>query len=109
MGLLGCSDFMRKPWARTNLLGNIFVASAAHLSLSSYEKLNQGKTMSTVLLVVIGLFSMVGALFDWDFFMNHRKARFIVAMLGREGARGFYLLLGAAIAAGGLSHMLGII
>jgi hypothetical protein len=48
-------------------------------------------------LVAGGLFSVCGAVFDWDFFFNNYRARPIVAMLGRTGARVFYALLGAAI------------
>lgn len=41
-----------------------------------------------------GLFSMVAAVADWDFVMNSRKARPLVWLLGRLGARVFYFLLG---------------
>lgn len=48
-------------------------------------------------LVAAGLFSICGAAFDWDFFMNHRKARFLVSVLGRTGARVFYFLIGLVV------------
>jgi hypothetical protein len=54
------------------------------------------------LLVGAGAFSIAGAAKDWDFFMNNRRARLIVAILGREGARVFYGLLGSAFVVGGL-------
>jgi hypothetical protein len=47
--------------------------------------------------IALGLFSAVCAAFDFEWFMNHRKARFFVKILGRMGARIFYVLLGAAI------------
>ncbi len=47
--------------------------------------------------MAIGLFSVVCAAFDFEWFMNHRKARFFVRILGRTGARVFYIVLGAAI------------
>ena len=50
-----------------------------------------------LILVAAGLFSICGAAFDWDFFLNSRKAQFFVSMLGRTGARGFYGILGLVI------------
>jgi hypothetical protein len=49
-------------------------------------------------LVAAGVFSICGAVFDWDWFINSSKARFFVAILGRGGARIFYALLGIVIA-----------
>jgi hypothetical protein len=34
------------------------------------------------------------AAFDWEWFMNHPKARFMSAVLTRTGARTFYAVLG---------------
>jgi hypothetical protein len=50
-----------------------------------------------LILIAFGLFSIAGALFDWDWFMEDRRARFIVKILGRSGARVFYVLLGIAM------------
>ena len=44
-----------------------------------------------------GIFSIAGALFNWDWFMNNSRARGIVDRLGREGARVFYGLLGVFV------------
>jgi hypothetical protein len=44
-----------------------------------------------------GLVTLLGALFDWDWFMEHRKARFFTEMLGRGGARVFYGVLGVVL------------
>ncbi|MDR3355172.1 MAG: immunity 17 family protein [Synergistaceae bacterium] len=49
--------------------------------------------------VLCGLFSIVCALKDYDWFMNSRRAALFVRLLGRGGARVFYVLLGAAIIA----------
>ena len=43
---------------------------------------------------------------DWDWYMNNRRARLIVAIVGRTGARIFYVGLGAAFMLGGLFFML---
>ena len=49
-------------------------------------------------LVFAGLFSVAGGVFNWEWFMTHRKARFMTAILTRTGARIFYIALGTFIA-----------
>ncbi len=61
-----------------------------------------------LILVAAGLFSICGAAFDWDFFINSRKARLFVSILGRTGARVFYAILGLVIAVLGTLITLGI-
>lgn len=48
-----------------------------------------------------GLFSIVCAAKDYDWFMESGKAKRISLFFGRKGARIFYMLLGAGIACGG--------
>lgn len=50
-----------------------------------------------VIFLLCGLFSIAGAVFNWDFFFSNRKARVFVRLLGRTGARIFYGILGIAI------------
>lgn len=47
--------------------------------------------------VAAGVFTMMGAALDLDWFMTNRRAQFFVAMLGRGGARVFYGILGAVM------------
>ncbi len=47
-----------------------------------------------IFLICAGIFSIAGALFNWNWFMNNTRARGIVGLLGREGARIFYGVLG---------------
>jgi hypothetical protein len=56
----------------------------------------------TVVLILGGLFSVICALKDFDWFMNNSRAALIVRILGRGGARVFYVLLGAAFIIFGL-------
>ena len=56
-----------------------------------------------------GAFAMLGAVCDWDWFMNNRKARFFVKVFGRNGARVFYALLGLALIVIGMVGVLGIV
>ncbi len=59
--------------------------------------------------IVVGLIAICGAGYDWDWFMNHRKTRFFVAVFKRTGARVFYMLLGGGMATVGVLLMLGVI
>lgn len=53
--------------------------------------------LTFLLLFGAGAFTIVGAVMDWNWFMNSRRARFFVAIFGRTGARIFYILLGLFI------------
>ncbi len=55
------------------------------------------------LAIAAGVFTVVAAACDWDWFMQGRKAKFFVDYLGRDGARVFYGVLGIAIILLGLS------
>jgi predicted small integral membrane protein len=61
------------------------------------------------LFVAIGAFALCGAGFDWEWFMNGRRARFFVKIFGRNGARVFYGLLGSAFVVAGVLALLGVI
>lgn len=57
----------------------------------------------TGLLVLLGgAFSICGAIFEWGIFMNHYKARIMIKLLGRRGARILYAVLGAVLVVLGL-------
>jgi len=62
-----------------------------------------------LLLFFIGIFTIVGAIQDWDWFMNHRKARLWVKLFGRDGARIFYMFLGFLLIMLGGLFALGVI
>lgn len=55
-----------------------------------------------LLFALAGLFSMAGGLFDWEWFMANRRAALFVKILGRTGARIFYILLGLGLIALGI-------
>ena len=50
-----------------------------------------------LLMIGAGVFTIMGAIMDWNWFMNSRRARFFVGIFGRTGARIFYILLGLFI------------
>ena len=61
------------------------------------------------LIAAVGVFAITGAVMDWNWFMNNRRAWIFVKMFGRNGARVFYVLFGAALATLGVLLALGVI
>ncbi|MEM8780999.1 MAG: immunity 17 family protein [Cyanobacteria bacterium P01_G01_bin.49] len=53
--------------------------------------------MMGLLVIAGGIFALCGAILNWDWYMNHRKARFFVKIFGRTGARIFYGILGVGL------------
>jgi Immunity protein 17 len=62
-----------------------------------------------LLFIGVGVLALAGSVCDWDWFMNARKARFMVTILTRNGTRIFYALLGLALLALGTLATLGLI
>ena len=52
---------------------------------------------AALLLIFAGIFSICGAVFDWEWFMGSSRAWLFVKVFGRTGARLFYTLVGAII------------
>jgi len=86
------------------LLAAAAIGAAILVALLAGSRIHPRESGPVVGLVVLlaGAFSVAGAALDWGFFMESRKARFFVVVLGREGARWFYALLGGALAGVGL-------
>jgi len=64
---------------------------------------------AALLLVLAGLFARQGAYLTGIWFMNNRKAQAFVNLLGRGGARIFYVILGLAVAILGLLITFGVV
>jgi hypothetical protein len=47
--------------------------------------------------LILGAFSLLGGLMNWDFFMKNYRARPLVSLFGRGWARIFYILLGLSL------------
>ena len=62
-----------------------------------------------ILLAVAGLYTLAGAIGNWDWFMESRKANRWVKLIGRNNARIFYIILGTFLILLGLFFALGII
>jgi small neutral amino acid transporter SnatA (MarC family) len=50
-----------------------------------------------IIILLAGLFSIVCAAFDFDWFMNNRRASLFVKLFKRNGARVFYIVLGIVL------------
>lgn len=51
-----------------------------------------------VIFGLLGLFSILAGVLNWEFFFNTRRAQFFVRLFGRNGARIFYIVFGIIIA-----------
>ena len=58
-----------------------------------------------IIFILIGLFVLAGAGFNLDFFMENRRAQLFVSLLGRTGARIFYIILGLGFVIFGLIEL----
>ena len=66
------------------------------------EKNTLAMVLVPLLLLAIGLFCLICAWKDYDWFMEHRKAKALTGLFGRKGARWFYIVLGAVLTLAGL-------
>ncbi|MBL8814518.1 MAG: immunity 17 family protein [Planctomyces sp.] len=67
------------------------------------------KNPAGLILVSAGVFSILGGVFGWEFFINSGKAKLFVHLFGRTGARLFYVLLGLFIVVFGTLITMGIV
>ena len=63
-----------------------------------------------IILILAGLFLLVGGILDQDWFMDRRRTRFATELLGsRQRARVAYIVIGLGILALGVLAALGIV
>ena len=55
-----------------------------------------------VLFILLGVFSIIASIFNFDWYFETDGAKTFVRWLGRNGARIFYLILGIALIACGV-------
>lgn len=61
--------------------------------------------LSGILFIFAGCFSIAGAYFNWDWFMNNSRAWLFVKLFGRGGARVVYGLLGVFVLSVGIMSL----
>ncbi|MCC7012787.1 MAG: immunity 17 family protein [Planctomycetes bacterium] len=59
-----------------------------------------------LIVIAVGAFSLLCAIKDWDWFILSAKAKLVVLLLGRKGARIFYAVLGIVLIAMGVIVLL---
>ncbi len=64
---------------------------------------------TSAVLLFVGLFTVLCATADWNWFMEHRKTRLWVKLFGRNGARIFYIIFGGVLTTLGVLASVGII
>jgi len=65
--------------------------------------------LTSIILILAGLYALIGAIGNWDWFMENRKARRWVKLIGRNRARVFYILLGTVLIVIGALFSAGVI
>ena len=65
--------------------------------------------MRDLLIIAAGLLTMFSGIMNWDWFINRRRSTFLVALLGRTGARLFFILLGMIVTSIGLLLATGVL
>lgn len=65
--------------------------------------------LTSILFVAVGIFSICGGVFNWEWFMNNRKAQLWVSLIGRGPTRIFYIILGLVLSTLGVLMGLGIV
>lgn len=58
--------------------------------------------------VIVGLLSILAAIFNWNWFFNSHNSQFIVKSAGRKRARWFYALFGLLMIATGVFFFLSV-
>ncbi len=53
--------------------------------------------MPGIVFILAGLYVIIAAVANWDWFMNNYRAAIFVKLFGRDGARIFYGIVGGAL------------
>ena len=59
-----------------------------------------------IIVILIGIYCILAAIFNWNWFFNNSRARGISKMLKRTGARIFYAVLGILFAGFGIAVLI---
>ena len=60
-----------------------------------------------ILFILVGLLSVAASYCNWDWYFNNYRARFLVKIVGRKGARIFYMILGFFLVGLGIALLIG--
>ena len=62
-----------------------------------------------IVIALTGALIAAAGVFDWNWFMNHRKARRLTNVIGRGASRGIYIVLGLGAVVTGVLMALGVV
>jgi uncharacterized membrane protein len=65
---------------------------------------------SAIIAILLGIYALTGAGFNWNWFMEDRKSRFFSKILGgRDRARIFYIVVGIVLLIYGTLGLFGVV
>ena len=53
--------------------------------------------LTSILIILAGVFAILASAFDWDFFFENRRAKIFIKIFGRQGSRIFYSIIGLVV------------
>jgi hypothetical protein len=56
--------------------------------------MNNPSLIIAIAFILLGLYCILGGLYDWDELLESRRARTVVVLFGRCGARVSYMIIG---------------
>ncbi|MDD2437009.1 MAG: immunity 17 family protein [Massilibacteroides sp.] len=68
--------------------------------------MNIQETLIFFIFLLLGTFSLIAAIFNFDWYFNTQGASLFIKWFGRSGARLFYALLGLALLFCGIAGLL---
>ncbi len=60
-----------------------------------------------IVIILCGLFLLAACFFNWDWYFNVNKARMLIKLIGRTGARIVYGIFAVIFIIGGIAAMCG--
>ena len=73
--------------------------------LSTMNRENANNSFLFVILILSGLFVIVAAVLNWDWYFNDRKTLFWVNLIGRPATRVLHIILGIVLIVCGILGM----
>lgn len=62
----------------------------------------------SIVLILVGAFTLAASVFNWQWFISGRRARFFTEALGPEATRVIYGVLGVVLIVWGILRIMGI-
>ncbi|MDR3638702.1 MAG: Imm17 family immunity protein [Isosphaeraceae bacterium] len=98
----------RVVWGVSAVVAAGLIAAVMMVILRNSPNPPHGEYPPAVLIgpMLVALGTLVACVLDWDWFFEGRKARTIVALFGRDGARVFYIILSGVLLGIGAEYLI---